>query len=225
MNDTLDVTVAVIAKECLPGKVKTRLVPPLSPVDAARLAQLSLSRTLATVRQLPVRRRLLVMDGTPIETDEEGFTVLPQVRGGLDERLAAICDIVSSPLLIVGMDTPQLASAHLAPLFRDWASAGGHDAWMGPAVDGGFWGLALRHPDGGMVRGVPMSTDRTGADQRARLVALGLSVGALPELRDMDYFSDAVQIAGDIPGSRFAAAVSALEPGARSTMLGKKGCE
>ncbi|WP_246527534.1 TIGR04282 family arsenosugar biosynthesis glycosyltransferase [Pseudarthrobacter albicanus] len=204
----MDLTVAVIAKACVPGRVKTRLSPPLTPEQAASLAQLSLSRTLDTVRLLPARDRLLVMDGTPTARDTAQFTVVPQAAGALDERLAAICDAATGPLLIVGMDTPQLSTEHVAPLLRDWSSdAPRHEAWMGPATDGGFWALALRRPDGALLRGVPMSTDTTGAGQLARLTAAGLSVGMLPELRDMDHFSDALQIAAEIPGTDFAFAV------------------
>ncbi|WP_326968951.1 TIGR04282 family arsenosugar biosynthesis glycosyltransferase [Arthrobacter sp. CG_A4] len=209
MSNNIDLTVAVIAKQCLPGKVKTRLSPPLTPEGAAALAQLSLSRTLATVRLLPVSRRLLVMDGTPATQDAADFTVVQQASGGLDERLAAICDAATGPLLIIGMDTPQFSADHLAPLLHDWpTNAAVHDAWLGPATDGGFWALALRRPDGALIRGVPMSTHTTGAQQLARLSAAGLRVGMLPELRDMDHFSDALTIAGEIPGTEFARAVN-----------------
>ena len=205
----MDLTVAVIAKQCLPGHVKTRLSPPLTPEGAAALAQLSLSRTLDSVRDLPARRRLLVMEGTPSKRDAAQFTVMPQASGGLDERLAAICDGATGPLLIIGMDTPQFSRNHVAPLLHDWSSGvPHHDAWMGPAADGGFWALALRRPDGALIRGVPMSTGTTGARQLARLSAAGLAVGLLPGLRDMDHFSDARQIAAELPGSEFACAVA-----------------
>lgn len=210
MGNTSNLTVAVIAKECLPGRVKTRLSPPLSPEAAAALAQLSLSRTLETVRRLPVLDRVLVMDGTPTPADAEGFTVVPQVIGGLDERLAAICDAAAGPLLIIGMDTPQFSTGHVAPVLDDWSgNVPRHDAWIGPASDGGFWALALYRPDGALIRGVPMSTDTTGARQLARLEAHGLSVGTLDELADMDYFPDAVTIASAIPGTDFGRAVHA----------------
>ena len=209
MSNSIDLTVAVIAKQCLPGKVKTRLSPPLTPEGAAALAQLSLSRTLATVRLLPARKRLLVMDGTPAAQDAAHFTVVQQASGGLDERLAAICDAATGPLLIIGMDTPQFSADHLAPLLHDWPTHEAvHDAWLGPATDGGFWALALRRPDGALIRGVPMSTHTTGAQQLARLSAAGLRVGMLPELRDMDHFSDALKIAAEIPGTEFARAVN-----------------
>ncbi|WP_427132037.1 TIGR04282 family arsenosugar biosynthesis glycosyltransferase [Pseudarthrobacter sp. S9] len=217
----MDLTVAVIAKQCLPGRVKTRLSPRLTPEDAANLAQLSLSRTLDTVRLLPLRHRVLVMDGTPTRRDAEHFTVVPQASGGLDERLAAICDAADGPLLIIGMDTPQISRHHVAPLLRDWSSDPAmHDAWMGPATDGGFWALALRQPHGALIRGVAMSTDRTGAEQLARLSAAGLSVGILPELRDMDYFDDAVEIAAGIPGTEFSCAVAEAADRTHGSPLG-----
>ena len=216
----MDLTVAVIAKECLPGRVKTRMSPPLSPDGAAALAQLSLSRTLDTVRRLPARNRVLVMDGTPAAADAEGFAVVQQATGGLDERLAAICDAATGPLLIIGMDTPQFSADHVAPLLHDWSTgAPGHDAWIGPATDGGFWALALRRPDGALIRGVPMSTDTTGARQLARLLADGLSVGTLAELADMDHFNDALEIASAMPGTDFARAVRDAAQGIQDLLL------
>ncbi len=207
----MDLTVAVIAKQCMPGRVKTRLSPPLTTAQAADLAQLSLTRTLDTVRRLPVRRRLLVMDGTPRNRDAQGFTVTGQSAGTLDERLAEICDFAEDPLVILGMDTPQVSPLHLAALLSDWsAERPAHDAWLGPADDGGFWAIALLRPRGALIRGVPMSTDRTGARQLARLTQHGLSTGLLPVLRDMDFFADAIEIAGAIPGTAFASAVFAV---------------
>jgi uncharacterized protein len=50
-----------------------------------------------------------------------------------------------------------------------------------------------------------MSTTRTGAIQRARLVAAGLRVADLPQLRDVDTAADAVAVARQAPHSRFAA--------------------
>ncbi len=207
----MHLNVAVIAKECHPGRVKTRLCPPLTPDQAAALAQISLSQTLETVRRLPVHRRLLVMDGTPRERDAAGFVVVPQVSGGLDQRLAAICELSNGPLLIVGMDTPQLNGGHLDQLLDDWATAAPvHDAWLGTATDGGFWALAMREPRGDLIRGVPMSTETTGSDQLGRLVDAGLHVGMLPRLSDVDTFADAVSVAAQTPGTAFAAAVDVL---------------
>ena len=56
-------TIVVIAKECLPGRVKTRLHPPLSLEQAAALAAASLDDTLGALAALPATRRILAFDG------------------------------------------------------------------------------------------------------------------------------------------------------------------
>ncbi|MFF7646166.1 DUF2064 domain-containing protein [Streptomyces canus] len=207
-------TLLVIAKEPVPGRVKTRLTPPYTPQEAAALAEASLSDTLDAVLRVPARRRILVLDGKPGRWLPPGFDVVPQVSGGLDERIAgafAVCD--DGPALLVGMDTPQLAAHLPADLGED-----SHDAWFGLAADGGFWALGLAHPSraGSLVRGVPMSTDHTGAVQRRRLVEAGLSVRDLPLLRDVDTAADAASVVGLCPpGSRFAAVLASFSEVAR----------
>ncbi|MBT1547026.1 DUF2064 domain-containing protein [Curtobacterium flaccumfaciens pv. flaccumfaciens] len=202
---SVPVTVAVVAKECLPGKVKTRLTPALSPEGAARVASASLADTLATVRALPAARRVLFFDGDVVPESAEGFDVLHQPGGGLDERLGFLFDAIDGPLLLVGMDTPQVSASDLAPVFDDAA----RDAWFGPAEDGGFWSLYLREPTGDLLRGVPMSRDDTGAVQLARLTDAGLDVGVLGELLDVDTIPDAERVADLAPDSDFTRALRA----------------
>ncbi len=210
---TSETTLVVIAKEPVPGRVKTRLTPPFTPQQAARLAEASLADTLHTVAALPARRRVLVLSGRPGSwlPDDAGFEVVPQSEGGLDARIAAAFADCDGPALLVGMDTPQLTAGHLdGPLAPEGFQR--YDAWFGPAFDGGFWALGMAEPDPSLVRGVPMSTDRTGAVQRARLVDAGLRVGDLPVLRDVDTASDALVIAAEAPDGRFAAAHAHLTP-------------
>jgi uncharacterized protein len=194
-----DTTLLVIAKQPRPGRVKTRLVPPCTPEQAAALAEAALADTLHTVLAAPARRRVLVLDGEPGPWLPPGFDIVPQCGGGLDERLAGAFAAVRGPALLIGMDTPQLTPGLLAV---DWEGA---DAWFGPAADGGFWALGLRVPDAALVRGVPMSTAETGTMMRARLLQAGLRVAELPRLRDVDTAADALAVALEVPLSRFAA--------------------
>lgn len=209
-------TLLVIAKEPLPGRVKTRLTPPFTPTEAARLAEASLVDTLRAVAATEVRRRVLVLDGTPGPWLPTGFDVVPQVAGGLDERLAAAFAGCTGPALLIGMDTPQvtpeLLGAGLDSLgdSHDDPYDDSCDACFGPAVDGGFWALGLASPDPELLRDVPMSTPTTGAVQRARLVAAGLRVRDLPRLRDVDTAADAASVAASAPHGRFAAELGRL---------------
>ena len=194
-----DTTLLVIAKQPVPGRVKTRLVPPFTHEQAAALAEAALADTLHIVAMAPARRRLLVLDGAPGAWLPAGFDIVPQCRGLLDERLADAFTAVHGPALLIGMDTPQVTPDLLTV---DWQGA---DAVFGPAADGGFWALGLRAPDPALLRGVPMSASCTGAIQRARLVAAGLRVVDLPLLRDVDTAADAMAVARQAPRSRFAA--------------------
>lgn len=192
-------TVIVMAKECLPGRVKTRLTPPLSPQQAARVAAACLADTLELARAVPARRRLLsftVLDAPP---GAEGFEIVAQRGGGLDERIADALDHATGTTLVLGMDTPHAARDDLAPVIDAWPDD--VDAWFGPAVDGGFWALALREPRGDLVRGVAMSRDDTGARQRARLDSAGLRVGTLATLTDIDTASD-LHLVSQLTGAR-----------------------
>jgi glycosyltransferase A (GT-A) superfamily protein (DUF2064 family) len=215
----LPVTVIVIAKEPVPGRVKTRLTPPFTPGQAAALAEAALADTLA-----PVTRRVLALAGTPGPWLPPGFEVIAQRGGGLDERLASAFDDAASggaafgdvrpgaarlPMVLIGMDTPQVTPELLAQAARPLVSRTA-DAVFGPAADGGYWLLGLRAPDPSLLVGVPMSRPDTGRAQLGRLAAGGLRVAMLPELTDVDCAQDAERVAADIPGSRFAAAIASL---------------
>jgi rSAM/selenodomain-associated transferase 1 len=205
--------VVVIAKEPVPGRVKTRLTPPFTPQQAAELAEASLADTLHAVADTTVTRRVLALDGTPGPWLPNGFDVIGQRGAGLDERIAwALADArvtLPLPVVLVGMDTPQvtpgLLAAAAAPLVDKTA-----DATFGMAEDGGFWLLGLREVDPALILGVPMSQPDTGPRQLARLEEAGLRIRMLPELTDVDTVREAEQVAAVTPGSRFAACLSRL---------------
>lgn len=183
----------VIAKAPVPGRVKTRLCPPCTPLQAARVAEAALADTVDAVRRVATAwrgealRTVLLWDGPDPGCRGDGFEVVPQSAGDLGERLAAGFRALG-PGLVVGMDTPA-AVAVAAEGLR--AVAAGR-ACLGPAVDGGYWAIGL--PDGApcdeVFRGVPMSTSVTGEVQRRRLAEVGLEVISLPLARDLDTFAD-----------------------------------
>lgn len=195
-------TILVMAKTPVPGRVKTRLCPPFTPEQAAALALAALLDTLDTVLATPAARRVLALAGEPGPWMPGGVEVLPQHGAGLDDRIANALDAVSGPVVLIGMDTPQLTVDQIDLSFAD------HDAWFGPAADGGFWALGLQEPDPALVRGVPMSRPSTGAEQLHRLLRAGLRVGHLPTLRDVDTAADARRVAAAVPDGRFARALT-----------------
>ena len=209
----MSLSLLLIAKEPVPGLVKTRLCPPCTPEQAALIARAALEDTISTLDRCRAARRVLVMRGnypTP-----SGWNVLTQRGAGLGERLAAAFADASlldpgNSALVVGMDTPQLTPALVEALV---AGLGRADAAVGHATDGGWWGLALRDPAHGKVLGdVPMSTSDTGDLTVAALRALGLRVVGGPPLRDVDSAADALAVARECPDGSFAVAVRAHVP-------------
>lgn len=207
-SGTSTAQVIVIAKEPVPGRVKTRLTPPFSPGEAALLAEAALTDTLAAVAATPVTRRVLALEGAAGDWLPAGFDVIAQRGGGLDERLAAaFADAHATlpvPVVLIGMDTPQVTPDLLADAAATLVS-GEADAVFGPAADGGFWLLGLSKPDRSLLAGVPMSRPDTGRRQLDRLTGAGLRVAMAPELTDVDTFREAEFVAGTAPDSAFAA--------------------
>jgi hypothetical protein len=158
----------------------------------------------------PAAARVVAFDGIPGPWFPAGFQIVPQVEGDLGARLAAATDAITGPVLVVGMDTPQLTPELLAHACRRLEDVD-VDAVLGRADDGGYWTIGFRKRRAGAFEGVPMSTPTTADDQHERLLALGLRVSELPRLRDVDTFADARAVAELVPSSRFARLVGEVE--------------
>lgn len=201
----------VIAKEPIPGRVKTRLCPPCTAEQAADIAEAGLADTLTTVALTPASRRVVALDGRPGPWLPDGFDVVSQRTGGLGNRLFGAFEdcfhVSDEPVVLIGMDTPQVRPEQLLTVQVLLDSTA--DAVVGLAPDGGYWLIGLRHLHPGAFAGVPMSADDTGTAQLARLDECGYQVAVTEELRDVDRAEDALAIAGLVPGSRFAVAVAA----------------
>lgn len=226
----------VVAKAPVPGLAKTRLCPPATPVQAARIAAAALLDTLAAVRATGSTIPVLAYTGRFADAEYAaeltaalaGWQLLPQRGDSFADRLAnAHADVGAAfpgrPVLQIGMDTPQVRPETLTAARHRLAE---HEAVFGPAADGGWWALGLRDPvHAAALRGVPMSTGETGRRTLAALRERGVRPVALPVLRDVDDWAAARAVAREIPGGRFDRAVGRVDaqlrdaagaPGARS---------
>jgi hypothetical protein len=155
-----DLTVIVLAKAPVPGRVKTRLCPPCTPEQAAALAMAAVLDTLHAAADVDATRHLLVLDGDPGGWVPDGWEVVPQCDGGLDRRLGAAFAAAGGPAVLVGMDTPQLDPAVVAGRYRRGLRT--RRGVLGMANDGG----SGSSPSAGGpedFEGVPMSDASTGA--------------------------------------------------------------
>lgn len=196
--------VIVLAKAPEPGRVKTRLTPPLTADQAAGIAAAALDDTFrAVLASTRSSGTVAVFDGDPSPWVPRGVTAIPQVDGGLDRRLPAAFGDVHAlgglPMVLIAMDTPQATAAMIDEAI-DALARPDVDAVFGPADDGGYWLIGLRalRPDeanyDALFHDVPMSTEETGAAQRARLESCGWRVHDIGRLRDIDTIDDIVAV-------------------------------
>ncbi|TCO58392.1 TIGR04282 family arsenosugar biosynthesis glycosyltransferase [Actinocrispum wychmicini] len=205
--------VLVVAKAPVAGLAKTRLCPPATPDQAADIAAASLLDTLDAVCAVPGAQAVVAFTGELDRAmrrdelkDSLGRTTIVRQRGAnFAERLAnAHADVArgwpGTPVLQIGMDTPQVTPALLA---RAGDRLKDVDAVLGRAADGGWWALGLRDPfEADVLRDVPMSRADTG--DLTYLALSHLRVGDLPVLSDVDTMADAVRVAAEAPHGRFA---------------------
>jgi rSAM/selenodomain-associated transferase 2/rSAM/selenodomain-associated transferase 1 len=188
-----------MAKAPVAGRVKTRLQPAFSPADCADLQATLTRRTLAWAREVAPSAAFVAYD-SPQEAS--GVEVLAQAPGHLGERLRAATDEVfarhgDGPLLVVGVDT-RLTSQHARAALAHLAN--GADVVLGPALDGGYYLLALAEPaPPGMFALGP--EEWGGPDVLARSLAAARAAGLTPALldpeRDLDTPADARQMLDD----------------------------
>ena len=146
------VQVAVLAKAPVPGLAKTRLIPALGALGAARLQRQLTRNTLQTAcdaglgavtlwcaphAQHRFFRALHQTTGVPCRV---------QASGDLGERMHTAFSLhcAQGPLLLIGTDCPPLTPAHLRQAAQ--ALLDGDDAVFHPAEDGGYVLVGLRQP-------------------------------------------------------------------------------
>ena len=101
--------------------------------------------------------------------------------------MARMLAATPGPSVLIGGDIPGITRAHIARAFR---VLGDHASVIGPAPDGGFWLVGLRHPQrapGGLFAGVRWSHDETLNDT---LPTLPRPIALIDELRDVDTVQD-----------------------------------
>ena len=68
---------------------------------------------------------------------------IPQGRGDLGRRMIRALKATFGPTLLIGSDIPGVTRTHIVCAF---AALGDTKCVIGPATDGGFWLIGLKHP-------------------------------------------------------------------------------
>ena len=194
-----------MAKAPRPGHAKTRLCPPLDSVQAAELSaaflrDITMNIALA-VRAAPIHgciayapagaegwfaghlaagTGLVLADGSPpMPQDVQGFgrCLLHAAQAMFASGFGAVC--------LVNSDSPTLPTALLVRAAQTLL-APGERVVLGPAEDGGYYLLGMKHPLAHLFADIAWSTGTVADTTRARAASRGLEVVTLPTWYDVD---------------------------------------
>ena len=178
--------VLIAAKAPVPGQVKTRLTPPLSPELAARLAGAFLADVLAAARAVDPGAGFLCPHADALDLRERfpGAAIVEQAGAGLTGALAT--GLAMGAVVVAG-DAPAIRPDTIAAALASTA-----DLVLAPSHDGGFGLIRLRGDAAALFAGIAWSTGSVLDQTVAAAEALGLAVELLEPVPDVDTGADLV---------------------------------
>ncbi len=195
----------LFAKIPVPGRVKTRLCPPLGPDQAAALSEAFLRDILEQSLGLPGPGLGLELhfcgggtaDPPPWVEGYKGLRLFPQVGEDLGARMAHACAAAfedgATRVVLRNTDSPLLPAERILEAFESLA-APGVDLILGPDLGGGYYLVGLGRPLPGLFDLESLGSHREGATvlEASRSWALkeGLSLCLLRPERDVDEPAD-----------------------------------
>lgn len=208
----------VFAKAPVPGRVKTRLVPPLTAEEAARVYRASLADVVAKAEEVEAA---IVLSYDPASSAAQyfasefpAFPRMEQKGADLGERLRQAADDAfasgSERLCIIGGDSPTLPVDYLRQSFAELETA---DVVFGPTEDGGYYLVGIRStawPAAAAVfDDIPWSSPLVLQASLEASGAAGLAVRLAPSWYDVDRPEDLLAAARQAaPGSHLGSLLS-----------------
>ena len=205
----------IFAKNPMPHQVKTRLIPQLSPEQAARLYRAFLIDWCETLAALPNAARIIAY--TPPESLPDlqaligkDVSYMPQVGDNLGERLISATQWAAEQgypkILIVGSDSPTLPLSFVSQAI---ATLDSRDVVLGPSMDGGYYLIGFSAAN--LAKTVPFvfediawSTESVFQQTVDRVLSTGATLGLLPPWYDVDTPADVAFLHAHLAAMRLA---------------------
>ena len=188
---------AVMAKAPRPGRVKTRLAPPLTLDQAAELNACFLRDTAANIGTVASSGGAAgVISYTPVGDEvffdnllPSDFVLIPQRGDGFGERLlATVQDLLScgfGSVCLVDSDSPTVPAVAFEQAIAELQKTGDRVV-IGPSQDGGYYLIGMKHAHAELFADVAWSTSSVFAETVAAAKAAGIEVVVLPLWYDVD---------------------------------------
>jgi rSAM/selenodomain-associated transferase 1 len=205
MKDKPGIPLYLFAKAPLPGQVKTRMSPGLTPQQCADLAVMMLEQSMAKVANSWPGRKVLAVTPDPDHpvfrklVSVHGFETRIQADGDLGHRM---WDMLTSGIksagaaVVMGCDVPQIPEDLLFRAHEDVLS--GLNV-IGPARDGGFYLLGIGKDSPAPFDQINWGTEEVMAKVMENALNCGLDLVQYPMLRDIDQREDLEWLAREDP--------------------------
>jgi uncharacterized protein len=184
MTSTIAPRLVLFARYPTPGTAKTRLIPALGAIEAARVHRDLTERTIRTMASSGLTVEVRYTGGPMHDFSAwlgEDIALVEQVDGDLSDRLIAALD--PAPVIFFGADTPDLSSVHVNQAIEALRT---RDVVIGPAEDGGYYLIGVASPHRFLFEAMPWSTDRVYPETLSRLQSRSLVPAVLETLSDCD---------------------------------------
>ena len=193
---------AVMTKAPRAGRVKTRLVPPLTPDEAATLNACFLRDTASAISAAIVSGKESGKEArgvavyTPVGWEDAyidilpaEFDLVPQRGESFGERLSCAAEDLFhcgfDAVCLIDSDSPTVPAATFAHAMAILRSSRERIV-LGPSDDGGYYLIGLKRPHREMFERIDWSTERVLEQTKARAKEIGLEVKLLPPFYDVD---------------------------------------
>jgi rSAM/selenodomain-associated transferase 1 len=187
---------AVMTKAPRAGQVKTRLIPPLTPDEAAQLNRCFLRDTAAAISKASANIARGVAVYTPLGAEPDYIDILPRdfellaQRGhGFDERLFNAAEdllrIGFASVCLINSDSPTVPAEDYAQA-ATFLAADADRVVLGPSDDGGYYLIGLKQMHRRLFEDIDWSTERVLEQTIQRAAELKLPVELLPAGYDVD---------------------------------------
>jgi rSAM/selenodomain-associated transferase 1 len=174
-----------------PGKVKTRLVPPLNEEDACRLYDAFLSDLFLRLDKLKKVSATVFYDGEdpgPIRDRIPARFALVQQEGEtlgnrMENAFRSLLDTEGSMAILIGSDSPDVPLVFIKRAFMKLKHK---DIVLGPATDGGYYMVGLKRVVPSLFNGIEWGTGAVLRETLERVGNESLTCSLLPLWYDVD---------------------------------------
>ncbi len=192
-------------------KIKTRLVPALSPSETEELSWCFLRDTINRLEFIGLQNWFAVTPASCLNELSHLITnsnrVFDQQGDNLGSRMhhafKQAFDHGHKPVVLIGSDLPTLPTAHITDSIRILQN-GNADIVFTPTRDGGFGLVAMANPSPGLMDCVEWSSPTTLQQVLTRARYLRLRWSLLPEWYDIDVGEDLVTLRHELETSEAA---------------------